>query len=153
MKILTLDLGTKTGWAYARNEGLDSGVINFKTARHEGGGMRFHRFRGWLERFERPDFLYFEEVRRHNSVGAAHVYGGFMATLTAYCEASRIPFCSVPVGTIKKHISGSGNASKNKVITAVYDRYGIFADDDNHADALAILAYAQDVLHGGGFVA
>jgi Holliday junction resolvasome RuvABC endonuclease subunit len=152
VKILTLDLGTKTGWAYAEDDRLRSGTINFKTARHEGGGMRYHRFRQWLENFN-PDFIHFEEVRRHNSVGAAHVYGGFMATLTAHCESSGIPFSSVPVGTIKKHFTGNGAASKNKMMAAAFRRYEIFPNDDNEADALGILAYAQDVLHGHSTVA
>lgn len=149
MKILALDLGTKTGWAYARNDEIESGTVNFKTSRHEGGGYRFHRFRQWLQNFERPDFVHFEEVRRHNSVGAAHVYGGFMATLTAWCESEGIPFSSVPVGTIKKHFTGNGAASKNAVIAQAFRTYGLFPDDDNHADALALLKYAQDILHAG----
>lgn len=109
--------------------------------------MRFHHFRKWIESHERPDYLYFEEVRRHNSVMAAHCFGGFMATLTAFCESENIPFASVPVGTIKKHISGNGAASKKRVISSVIKHFGIFPADDNEADALAILAYAMDVLH------
>ena len=36
--------------------------------------------------------IYFEEVRRHLGVDAAHVYGGLLATLTAWCEHHQIPY-------------------------------------------------------------
>ena len=64
------------------------------------------------------DTLHFEEVRRHVSTDAAHAYGGFLATLTAWCEHQRIPYQGVPVGTIKKHATGKGNANKAAVIAA-----------------------------------
>jgi len=144
MEILALDLGTKTG--FAATDGR-SGTKNFATKRTEGAGMLYLRFRKWLEEeFPRGtlDAVFFEEVRRHNGTGAAHVYGGLRATLLAWCEEVGTPYQSVPVGTIKKHISGSGSASKGKVIASIFKKYDFFPDDDNHADALALLSYARD---------
>ena len=60
--------------------------------------------------------VYFEEVRRHMGVDSAHVYGGLLATLTAWCEHHQIPYQGVPVGTIKKNATGKGNASKDEMI-------------------------------------
>ncbi len=87
------------------------------------------------------DCLHFEEVRRHFSTDAAHAYGGFLATLTAWCEHHQIPYQGVPVGTIKKHATGKGNASKEDVIAAIRAR-GHAPVDDNEADALALLHWA-----------
>lgn len=72
---------------------------------------------------------------------AAHAYGGFMAHLTAWCEHHQIPYRGVPVGTIKKHATGKGNAGKDAVIAAVR-AWGFDPADDNEADALAILRWA-----------
>lgn len=47
----------------------------------------------------------------------------------------------VPVGTIKKHATGKGNAGKEEMILAVRQR-GHSPSDDNEADALAILHWA-----------
>ncbi len=107
MAILTLDLGTQTGWALrSGDETITSGTECFKPHRFEGGGMRFLRFKRCLGEIETSanglDAVYFEEVRRHAGVDAAHAYGGFMAHLTAWCEHHRIPYQGVPVGTIKK---------------------------------------------------
>ena len=87
------------------------------------------------------DTLHFEEVRRHVSTDAAHAYGGFLATLTAWCEHHQIPYQGVPVGTIKKHATGKGNAGKDDVIASVRAR-GHAPGDDNEADALALLHWA-----------
>ncbi len=145
--ILALDLGTTTGWALRDQAGsITHGLVSFKPQRFEGGGMRFLRFKRWLTEIKATnehgiDAVYFEEVRRHLGVDAAHVYGGLMATLTSWCEHHQIPYEGVPVGTIKRHISGKGNASKDEVIKAVGE-LGFHVSDDNEADAIALLNLA-----------
>jgi len=137
--ILALDLATTTGWALYASGRIVSGSTCFKASRYEGGGMRFLRFRReFLHNFRSVREVWFEEVRRHEGVDAAHVYGGLLATLTAWCEEHSIPYCGVPVGSIKKHITGKGNANKQLVIAAIKAK-GFNPADDNEADALAIL--------------
>jgi hypothetical protein len=80
-------------------------------------------------------------VRRHAGAAAGHAYGGYLAHLTAWAEAKRIPYQGVPVGTIKRHIAGKGNADKAAVIEAVR-ALGFDPQDDNEADALALLDWA-----------
>jgi Holliday junction resolvasome RuvABC endonuclease subunit len=145
LAILSLDLGTITGWAISDKTGrITSGTISFKSSRFEGGGMRYLRFSRWLEEVydisEKIDVVCFEEVRRHLGVDAAHAYGGFLASLTSWCEANDIPYEGVPVGTIKKFITGKGNAGKAEVIQAVKNK-GHDPKDDNEADALALLYF------------
>lgn len=100
--------------------------------------MRFLRFSQWLDSLDKPGTVYFEEVRRHRGVDAAHCYGGLMATLTAWCEARKIPYQGVPVGEIKRHATGKGNADKAAMIAAARGK-GFQPADDNEADAIAIL--------------
>ena len=144
--ILALDLGTTTGWALRGSDGhITSGSESFRPQRFEGGGMRFLRFKRWLTELKAVtngiDALHFEEVRRHVSTDAAHAYGGFLATLTAWCEHHQIPYQGVPVGTIKKHATGKGNASKDEMVASARAR-GHAPADDNEADALALLHWA-----------
>ena len=146
---LALDLGTTTGWAlHAPATPITHGFVSFKSQRFEGGGMRYLRFGRWLAEMkvlvvapEGIGAVYFEEVRRHLGVDAAHVYGGLLATLTAWCEHHNIPYQGVPVGTIKKHATDRGNAGKAEVIAAMQAR-GYAVSDDNEADALALLHWA-----------
>lgn len=143
---LALDLGTTTGWALRPRDGqIAHGFVSFRPQRFEGGGMRYLRFKRWLTELKATaidiDAVYFEEVRRHAGVDAAHVYGGLMATLTAWCEHHDIPYQGVPVGTIKKHATGKGNAGKEEMVAAMRTR-GHPVSDDNEADALALLYWA-----------
>ncbi len=158
--ILALDLGTTTGWALRSANGpVAHGFVSFKSQRFEGGGMRYLRFGRWLAdmlalsgqqsgsqtgsqtNLTGIGAVYFEEVRRHLGVDAAHVYGGLLATLTAWCEHHQIPYQGVPVGTIKRHATGKGNAGKAEVIAAM-KALGHPVTDDNEADALALLHWA-----------
>ena len=107
--------------------------------------MRYLRFRRWLTELqssaESLDAVFFEEVRYHAGVDAAHAYGGFLAHLTAWAEHHAIPYQGIPVGTIKKHATGKGNASKTDMVAAIRAR-GFHPSDDNEADALALLDWA-----------
>jgi Holliday junction resolvasome RuvABC endonuclease subunit len=152
MSILALDLGTRTGWALAdQNGNITSGTASFKHTRYDGGGMRFLRFRSWLDEVYRLtggfDELFYEQVRRHAGTDASHLYGGWMAILEVWCEQRSIPYQGVPVGTIKRFITGKGNADKAAVIDAVRLR-GFAPVDDNEADAIAILLWAIETKGG-----
>ena len=150
--VLALDLGTTTGWALRDAEGpITSGTVSFRPDRFSGGGMRFLRFKRWLTEVKNAgggiDAVYLEEVRRHAGTSAAHIYGGFLAHVTAWCEHHGIPYEGVPVGTIKRHVTGKGNATKQAVIEAVRAR-GFAPADDNEADAIALLLWAIEARAG-----
>ena len=150
--VLALDLGTTTGWALQTTDGLvTSGTVSFRPSRYDGGGMRYLRFRGWLDQMAKDAgpiaAIHFEEVRRHAGTDAAHVYGGLLATLTAWAETAGIAYQGVPVGTIKRHATGKGNADKAAMMAAARAR-GFSPADDNEADAIAILHWAIET-NGG----
>ena len=139
-KILALDLGTSTGFAIGSKEHVVSGTWNLKPGRYDGGGMRFVKMRANLEDIRRAygvTHVFYEEVRRHRGVDAAHVYGGLMGTLTAWCEEHDIPYQGVPVGTNKRNWTGSGNASKDAMV-AECRRRGFAPGSEDEADAIAV---------------
>ena len=151
--MLCLDLGTTSGWAICSADGLiSSGSTQFQNERWQGAGMRFIKFAQFLKTLHESagpiQMVFFEEVRRHLGVAAAHAYGGYMAHLTAWCEHHGIAYESVPVGTIKRHATGKGNASKAMMIAAAQAR-GHEPVDDNEADALALLYWAMEHRQGG----
>jgi hypothetical protein len=94
--ILALDLGQRTGWAVRSRDGaIASGVHEFRPGRFEGGGMIWLRFRAWLQEIDETSsgvgVVVFEEVRRHAGAAASHIYGGYLAHLTAWAEANKDP--------------------------------------------------------------
>jgi len=147
--ILALDLGTTTGWALRQRDGhIVAGVEVFRPRRDEGYGVRYRRFKEWLNDIKHCadghiHLVVYELVRAHSGTDAAHVYGGFLATLTAWCEHHGIPYEGVPVGTLKKHATGHGRASKIEMIAAARAR-GHDITSDDMADALALLYWAVD---------
>lgn len=147
MTTLALDLGTTTGYCVGdRRDALISGTWSLKPQRFESGGMRFVKFRKQLDTLHaslKLTQMWFEEVRAHKGVDAAHCYGGMMATLQAWSEDNSVPCAGVPVGVIKKHATGKGNANKEAMMAAMRD-LGFDVIDDNHADAIALWLCQQE---------
>lgn len=140
--VLALDLGTTVGWALYANGQFKSG--SFKTKLNDGEipGLRFLRFRReFLPTFHGVREVWFEKVRRHEGTHAAHIYGAFWGILQSWCAAEFIPCHEAEVGDIKKFIAGRGNATKAQVVAAVR-KLGYEPEDENEADAIAILRLA-----------
>lgn len=154
MIVLGIDPGTKCGWAVVSGGRLlASGVWDLSPQRHEGGGMRYLRFRRLLRdalEDSGAEVVGYEEVRNHMvkskgmkkasfAVDAAHTYGAIVGMLQTVCEEGEVPYMGIPVGTIKKFATGKGNANKKAMLDAANER---FADrkfkDDNEADAVFV---------------
>jgi len=147
-----IDPGTSCGWAVLSAAGgrIGSGTWDCSTRRGEGAGFRFVRFERCLRELlgAHPGAqLAYEEVRRHAGTDAAHVYGGLRSHILRVCEELGVPYCPVPVGTVKKAATGKGNADKNAMVSAARARWGApdRAKDDDEADALFI----AECLRGG----
>ena len=138
-----IDPGTSCGWAVLDEHGarIDSGAWDLSTKAHEGGGMRYLRARrhlcDLLDRYPRATVGY-ELVRRHAGTSAAHVYGGLVAHLQAVCEEREVPYAGLPVGSVKRHATGHGAASKTAMRAAASRRWGVACQTDDEADALWI---------------
>jgi crossover junction endodeoxyribonuclease RuvC len=149
VRVLAIDPGTACGWALGHlGRVVSSGTWNLKPKRFEGGGMRYVHLQNFLRVIGRCDLVVLEEVRRHMGVDAAHVYGGILATVQAWCETQDppTPYTAIPVGTIKKRATGKGNAKKDAMVAAAREQWpGQDVKDDNQADALWLLECAKDV--------
>lgn len=147
--VLALDLGTQCGWAVATREGkFSSGSDRFDPKRCGGPGKRWLSFREFLTARAREaggiQAVYYEDVKQPFASNlAARAYCGLLAILELWCAANNIPLYGVGVGTIKKHATGKGNATKDQMIAASIKR-GLKVADDNEADAVALLAYALE---------
>lgn len=143
---LAIDIGTNLGWAYRGADGrITHGFISLKPNRFEGGGMRSLRARRWLHEIAASvsiTEIVFEEVRRHQGVDAAHVYGAIMGEITAFGEERSIPYRGIPIGIWKKALTGKGNASKDQVMAAVM-ALGYCINVQDEADVIGILRGAD----------
>lgn len=146
MKILALDLATKTGWA--TNDGRTSGVQTFDVKRGESPGMRFLRCLAWLADMLKLlgsiDLICFEQAH-HRGGAATAVCVGLVSAMLTFAAEHGIETMAVHSGELKRWATGKGNAGKPAMIRAAQDR-GWSPEDDNQADAALLLEYAMESL-------
>lgn len=144
MNILALDLGTKTGWS-TNVDGRRSGTIAFDLKRGESPGMRFLRCRSWLKEMGSLlgtlDVIAFEQAHQRGGHATAVAYG-LQGEVLAFAAEHGIETMPVHTATLKKSATGSGRASKEAMIEAARLK-GWNPEDDNEADALHLLDYAE----------
>ena len=143
MRILALDLGTKTGWAQRINGRVEHGVQDFSLRRGESKGMVYLRFNSWLHNtFRGLELIVYEQT--HNRGGAAtETAAGFSTRVQEHCANCGIEYANVHTGTLKKFWTGSGSSGKPEMIREC-ERREFNPEDDNAADAIAILHWAEE---------
>ena len=145
MNILTLDCGTKTGWASLVDGKIESGVQNFALKRGESKGIRFLRFNTWLNdmlELVKPHIVVYE-MAHFRGGSATEILVGMTTRIEQFCEEKKIEYSSIHSGTLKRFATGKGNASKEDMRRAAVLKYEIIVDNDDEADALHILAWAK----------
>lgn len=150
MRILALDLATKTGWAVSDGP---SGVETFAVRRGESPGMRFVRFRAWCGKVcetWRPGLVVYEQAH-HRGGAPTEVAIGLVTSVQEICAERGIEHTSIHTSKIKQHATGKGNANKEAMVTAAEARWpSLTIIDDNHADALWLLDLAETTFTQGG---
>ena len=154
-KVLAFDLSSNVGWAFTDNAAGFSrttvvfGSENFAKARGESMGMRYLRFRSWLEvmgeQCKPLDLVAYELVTGNRSHRASIIYGAFQSQLLTWCEQQGIQYMGLLPADIKRHATGKGNANKVAMIAAAEALgYHLEPDDDDEADALHLLEFVVE---------
>lgn len=145
MKILAIDPGIKCGFASNCFGFLESGVVEFAIKRGESQGMRFIRFNAWLEEMLtvlKPRLVIFEQAH-HRGGFATSLLVGMTTRIEEQCAQREIQYTSVHSGTLKKFVTGKGNANKDEMVARVRERWKMEVVDDNEADSVGLLFYAE----------
>jgi len=140
MKILALDIATKTGWKTA----TASGVWDLKPNRGESEGMRIVRFKAKVREmislegievvaYERPAGMFKSSIM---------VASEMIGVLKDLCIEMGVELACYSASEIKKYATGKGNAKKEDMIKAAI-ALGYTPKDDNEADAIFIYLIAS----------
>lgn len=147
--IMTLDLATKTGWACSRESGVPAYGVRRIGRPQCSDGEFFCDFFGWLSDMivvEAPRAMIFEApilTAGKTSVQTARRLMGLAVFAEMLGTKNGIPrVFEANNSTVRKFFTGNGRAQKEDVVREC-QRRGWAPQDDNAADALAILAYAQ----------
>lgn len=60
----------------------------------------------------------------------------------------KVPYILVPPKMLKAFVAADGSANKDKVMRLVRERYGVWTENDNIADAVALARFAEVFLTG-----
>lgn len=156
LKVLSLDLASRTGWATNVHGPIESGVQDFALKRGESPGMRFVYFNGWLWQWRsnwRPDVIVYEQNFRRGGA-ATELAAGFSTRVMEFCAQNGIEHAAVNVATLKKWVTGAGRGDKDAMYAAVCRRGWSQpgwrgTPDHNEVDAICLLHYALSELLAG----
>ena len=157
MKILALDLATRTGWAFWDGQRLESGVQDFSKQRGESNGMLFVKFNRWLNEFgllatitdmKLPDLVVYEQTFAAFGRGGGgfitEISIGLITRVQEFCAIQKIEHSAVHNATLKKWATGNGRASKADMVCAAIERKKAEVYDDNEADAILLACHAME---------
>lgn len=154
MKLLALDLGTKTGWALHENGCNTSGTWVLAKAKEIRAqklakldrccDMRAGRLNDFIASVEpNLDAIWFEDVQFASTTYQGHLWGGLRAVVQL--RYPRIRLVAIPVGTLKKFATNHGGATKDmmaKHLLKILPLTVVEKMDDNEVDARWLLAMA-----------
>lgn len=144
MKLLALDIATKTGW---KTE-TASGTWDLKPNRGESESMRVVRFRSKVKDMvgmESIDIIAYERpAGMHKS--SIMVASEMVGVLKLLCEELKLNLCCYSANEIKKFATGKGNAGKPQMIEAAI-KLGFNPADDNEADAIHLYNMVMNELN------
>jgi len=145
MNVLALDTATRTGWARLAPDGaVSSGVWEFPTSLD---GAHFAAFRDQLSTARRQwgiARVVYERPGNFKSAAAAAVCCGLIATLLVWCLDNGVEAEPVAPQTVKKNLTGKGNANKDLVLARAVRKWpDQDITDNNQADALAVLDWVR----------
>jgi len=143
-KVIGIDPGMTTGWAYTTNSNIViAGSWDLKKDEsHELVAL----FRNMCELIDKvvPDIVCYEEPVARGM--AARSLNRQMGVIILACEVCAVAHYPVNPGTLKKHATGRGNATKEEMAEALWGKGGYRADDHNAVDAHWLADYARKVV-------
>lgn len=157
MRALCLDLGTSTGYAILDGEEIvESGEWDMPGS-SEPMGSRWVSWDNWVItrtlRTTIPDAVVFEVPMGIRYLNALKIQLGQIALLEMRAERAGMEYAGVRPQDIKKIATGKGNAGKELMKQALFERaeeLGLPEPDpeigENEVDAIWVAVYARDVL-------
>lgn len=138
-RILSLDLGTTTGWALTTDglASVKSGTVKFSTKKFDN--KSFLQFFYWLEDFmekNKVTVLVVEKPTVSKFFNALRILYGMFAIAQMVSVGFKAEWFEFSTSTVKKFWTGNGGADKDKMLEATRV-LGFKPKDHNEADAIA----------------
>jgi Holliday junction resolvasome RuvABC endonuclease subunit len=143
-KVIGIDPGMTTGWAYTTDSGIViAGSWKLKNQEDHELVVLFSNVCELIDKVVPEVVCYEEPVARGM---AARSLNRQMGVIILACEVCATPHYPVNPGTLKKHATGMGNATKEDMAEALWGRGGYREGDHNAVDAHWLADYARKVV-------
>ena len=139
MKVLSLDVASKTGWCIDTKRLY--GTWDLKTLKDESMGMKLIRLRAKLiliHAVEKLDVIIYERPAGQHTASIMH-QSKMIGIIEEFCEQVGIDYRAFSAKEIKKFATGNGNCGKQAMVDAAKIKYGYKGEDNNIADAMHML--------------
>lgn len=143
MKVLSLDVATHTGFGLQDENGtVQSGTMDFSVKKNEAEYMRLLKFGDFVLQHihNGVETIFYERTNFTPHQKSAAILNEFRGVLKYICAKKGVKLVQIPVNSIKKAVSGSGAAKKERIMQIIKNTY----KDQNittfdQSDALSIL--------------
>ena len=140
IRVMGLDLSTVTGLSIVDSDKTvaHAEVVAFKKLT---GCERINAIAGRIMNahdYYKPDFVSIEDYAVSRFGGSAIVSIGIGSVVRFLLWQNEIPYLDVPPTSLKKFVTGKGNAKKENMILEVYKRYGYTSATNDIADAVGL---------------
>lgn len=147
MRVMGVDTSTKTGYVILDDKGdvAKVGVISYPPHTN-----RFARFAGYTrDVYDLVDAYGVDLVIIEGYAFAGKFNNSLQYELGACIRMKlyqeEVPFVEVPPTSLKKFVTGKGNAKKNLMLLSVYKRWDFDTEDDNEADAYGLAQFGRAI--------
>jgi len=136
MRVLALDIGTKTGWALSDDDKISAGTWELASAKNlkAAKALRINRRLDIrvialvnklkeIHAVEAIDYIFFEDVLFAKSLAQAQLWGSFRGAIWTFAHLNGILTDCLDTGKLKKWATGSGSADKPAMAQALVAKY------------------------------
>lgn len=141
-KVLGIDPGMTTGWALYENEQYTNGVWDLKAIKGAEPIYTLYQSLDSMLRHECVGLVCYEEPVARGM--AARSLNRQLGVIIVVCELHCVPHYPVNPGTLKKHATGKGNATKEEMAAVLPGK--LQSTDHNAIDAAWLADYGQRVV-------
>ncbi len=152
MRFAAFDLSlAHTGWAVSKDGLATWGTIESPPLDGDHGDLaRLQSIVSQVGEIARGSDLVAVEGFAFTRPNQSHILGALGYFVRMWLWKHDLPFVVIPPSSLKKWATGSGKSKKDVMLREVCRRWNVVIDDDNAADAYALLRLAEALVGDRG---
>ena len=148
MRVMGVDTSTKTGYVILDDKGE---VVNVGVLHHKPQANRFARYAHYTREISELIIAYGVDLVIIEGYSYAGKFNSSLQYELGACIRMKmwqdeVKFVEVAPTSLKKFVTGKGNAKKDLMLLSVYKRWDFDTEDDNEADAYGLAQFGRAII-------